>query len=78
MFASIIERKTLANWPIAQLFSTGVNLTFRLKVVNTEYFPEACSFFLIEAIESRSVSNDHRFGSLAHSSGISWLEKVKR
>jgi hypothetical protein len=38
-------------------FSTGDNVTFRLKVVNTEYFPGGCSFFLIETIESRSFTS---------------------
>jgi hypothetical protein len=41
-------------------FSTGDNVTFRLKVVNTEYFPGGCSFFLIETVESRSFTSPRR------------------
>ena len=67
----------LANRPIAQLFASGDNVTLRLQVVNTEYFPEACSFFLIEAIESRSVSKDHRFGRRLRRQGFRGTEKVE-
>jgi hypothetical protein len=54
----------LANRPIAQLFASGDNVTFRLKVVNTEYFPEACSFFLIKRLKVDRLAEPHRASKL--------------
>jgi hypothetical protein len=38
------------------LFLTAFNLTLECEPVNTEYFPEACTFFPIEDIEGQSFS----------------------